>query len=54
MRDKGFDSMTLVEFVFAIEDHFPISIADDETNSVDTLAGLAAVVDGKVRMTQGK
>jgi acyl carrier protein len=53
MRDKGFDSLTLVEFVFAIEDHFSISITDDDANSVDTLAGLAAVVD-KVRMAQAK
>jgi acyl carrier protein len=54
MRERGFDSLTLVEFVFAIEDHFSISIADDETNSIDTLAGLAAVVDDKIRMTQAK
>ncbi|RST51386.1 acyl carrier protein [Variovorax sp. MHTC-1] len=53
MRDKGFDSLTLVEFVFTIEDHFSISITDDDANSVDTLAGLAAVVD-KVRMAQAK
>ena len=53
MRDKGFDSLTLVEFVFAIEDHFSISITDDDANSIDTLAGLAAVVD-KVRMAQAK
>ncbi|MBT2305466.1 acyl carrier protein [Variovorax paradoxus] len=54
LRDKGFDSLTLIEFVFAIEDRFSISIADDETNSVDTLAGLAALVDDKLRMTQAK
>jgi acyl carrier protein len=53
MRDKGFDSLTLVEFVFAIEDRFSISITDDDANSVDTLAGLAAVVD-KVRLAQAK
>jgi acyl carrier protein len=53
MRDKGFDSLTLVEFVFAIEDHFSISITDDDANSIDTLAGLAAVVD-KVRLAQAK
>lgn len=54
LRDKGFDSLTLIEFVFAIEDRFSISIADDETNSVDTLAGLAALVDDKIRMTPAK
>lgn len=45
MRDKGFDSLALAEFVFAIEDHFHISMPDDDL-SIDTLAGLAALVDG--------
>jgi acyl carrier protein len=44
MRDKGLDSLTLVEFVFAVEDHFKISMPDQDVN-VDTLAALAAVVD---------
>ena len=44
MRDKGFDSLTLVEFVFAVEDHFKISMPDQDVN-VDTLAELAAMVD---------
>ncbi|MBT2323476.1 acyl carrier protein [Variovorax paradoxus] len=52
MRGKGFDSLALVEFVFAIEDHFSISLPDTDAN-VDTLAELAAVVD-KVRMAQAK
>ena len=44
MRDKGFDSLALVEFVFAVEDHFKISMPDRDTE-LDTLAELAAVVD---------
>ncbi len=44
MRDKGFDSLALVEFVFAIEDHFKINMPDQDTN-IDTLAELAVVVD---------
>lgn len=44
MREKGFDSLALVEFVFAIEDHFSISIPDGDPD-VDTLAQLAALVD---------
>ena len=44
MRDKGMDSLTLVEFVFAVEDHFKISMPDHDVN-VDTLAELAAMVD---------
>jgi len=50
MREKGFDSLALVEFVFAIEDHFGITMPDDDPN-IDTLAQLAAVVD-KVRAKQ--
>lgn len=44
MREKGFDSLALVEFVFTIEDHFSISIPENDPD-VDTLAQLAAVVD---------
>lgn len=44
MRDKGFDSLALVEFLFAVEDHFKITMPDTDTN-IDTLAELAAVVD---------
>lgn len=44
MRDKGLDSLALVEFLFAVEDHFHINMPDADS-SVDTLAQLAAVVD---------
>ena len=44
MREKGFDSLALVEFLFAVEDHFAISIPD-EYSSIDTLAELVAAVD---------
>ena len=44
MRDKGLDSLTLVEFLFTVEEHFKIDMPDTDT-SIDTLAGLAAVVD---------
>jgi acyl carrier protein len=51
MREKaGFDSLALVEFLFAIEDHFGISMSDEDSN-IDTLADLAAAVD-KVRASQ--
>lgn len=49
MRGKGFDSLALVEFVFAIEDRFGITMPDDDPD-IDTLAALAAAVD-KVRAT---
>ena len=44
MRAKGFDSLALVEFLFAIEDHFGIAMSDEDS-SIDTLNELAAVVD---------
>lgn len=44
MRDKGFDSLAIVEFLFEIEDRFKISMPDPDP-SIETLAGLAAVVD---------
>jgi acyl carrier protein len=52
MREKGMDSLALVEFVFAVEDRFGISISDEDSN-VDTLAELATRVD-KVRAAQAK
>ena len=50
MREKGFDSLALVEFVFAIEDKFGITMPDTDMN-IDTLAELAAVVD-RIRAAQ--
>ena len=50
MREKGFDSLALVEFVFAIEDKFGITMPDTDMN-IDTLAELAAMVD-KIRAEQ--
>ncbi|MBC7996216.1 MAG: acyl carrier protein [Rhizobacter sp.] len=44
MREKGLDSLALVEFLFAVEDHFHINLPDVDSN-VDTLAELAVVVD---------
>lgn len=44
MRDKGFDSLALVEFLFAVEDHFKISLPDTDEN-LQTLGELAAMVD---------
>ena len=44
MREKGFDSLALVEFLFAIEDRFGISMSDEDSN-IDTLAQLSAMVD---------
>ncbi len=45
MRDKGFDSLALVEFLFAVEDHFKISLPDTDDENMNNLGQLAALVD---------
>ena len=44
LQASGLDSLALVEYLFAIEDHFGISLPDMQ-NGVDTLAKLADLVD---------
>ncbi len=44
LRGAGLDSLTMVEFLFAIEDHYGISLPDVPPET-DTLAQLAVVVD---------
>jgi acyl carrier protein len=44
IRATGIDSLALVEFLFAIEDRYGISLPDENSN-IDTLADLASVVD---------
>ena len=51
MREKGFDSLALVEFLFAVEDQYAISLPDEYSN-IDTLAELAAAVDQLVAAKQ--
>ena len=50
LRGHGIDSLTLVEFVFAVEDHYGISVPEKYTD-VDTLAALASAVD-EIRASQ--
>ena len=50
IREAGLDSLALVEFLFAVEDHFHISLPDRQ-GEIDTLADLATQVDG-LRATQ--
>lgn len=44
LREAGVDSLTLVEFIFEIEDHFGISVPE-QYNTIDTLAEMATVID---------
>jgi acyl carrier protein len=50
MRGTGIDSLALVEFLFAVEDKYGISVPEEHTG-IDTLAELATVVD-KLRSAQ--
>jgi acyl carrier protein len=50
MRNSGIDSLALVELLYAVEDHYGISVPE-KNSDIDTLAELAAVVD-KVRASQ--
>ena len=50
MRGSGIDSLALVEFMFAVEDRYGISMPERQAD-IDTLAELAALVD-QVRSSQ--
>jgi acyl carrier protein len=50
MSQSGIDSLALVEFLFAVEDHYGIKLPEEDS-SVDTLAALAQVVD-RIRAAQ--
>ena len=53
IREKGLDSLALVELLFAIEDHFGISLPDDQSH-LDTLGELAVLVDKLCAAKQAK
>lgn len=44
LADYGLDSLSLAELLFSIEEHFDLDFPD-ERNVVNTLAGLAALID---------
>ena len=50
MPESGMDSLAIAEFMFAVEDHFHVTLPDDDPN-ISTLAQLAALVD-RVRTAQ--
>lgn len=41
----GIDSLGFLEFMFELEDHFGVSIPQDEAAAVQTLRELAALID---------
>jgi acyl carrier protein len=42
----GIDSLSFLEFLFELEDHFGTPIPQESVSGVHTLGGLAATVDG--------
>jgi acyl carrier protein len=42
--EYGFDSLTLAEFLFTVEDEFSVRLPD-RADGIDTLSGLASLVD---------
>lgn len=43
--ELGLDSLSLVDFMFTVEDHFHVNIEHDRALQNPTLTGLAALVD---------
>jgi acyl carrier protein len=44
MQDSGLDSLAVAEYMFAVEDHFHITLPDDDPD-IRTLEQLADLVD---------
>jgi acyl carrier protein len=47
MLELGLDSLAIAEFLFEVEDHFAIRLADDDP-TIDTLRKLSVLVDRTV------
>jgi acyl carrier protein len=50
MREQGLDLLAVAEFLFEVEDRLGLTLPD-ETTQLDTLAGLAELID-RMRTTQ--
>ena len=48
IEDLGADSLDVMEMLMALEDEFGISISDDETAKMKTIAGVVSVIDSKL------
>ncbi|MBO9686866.1 acyl carrier protein [Roseateles chitosanitabidus] len=51
--ELGLDSLMLVDFMFAVEDHFHVQIDHDTAMKQPTIAGLASIVDGLLAEKDG-
>lgn len=50
VADTGLDSVSVMDFVFELEDEFEITIPLDRIAEVKTIADLAAAIDGLIEM----
>ncbi|WP_343631156.1 acyl carrier protein [Roseateles sp.] len=51
--ELGLDSLMLVDFMFAVEDHFHVQIDHDIAMKQPTIAGLSSIVDGLLAESSG-
>jgi acyl carrier protein len=52
-EDLGLSSLKTVELVITLEDHYDISIADDELEKLLTLRDVVELIDRKISPAQG-
>ncbi len=45
IKDLGIDSLSLLEFIFRIEDVFAIRITNEDAEKIETLTDIADLVD---------
>lgn len=44
----GIDSLSLIEFMFSVEEEFGVSVSDEELRAIKTLSDLERHIAGKV------
>lgn len=52
-EDLGLSSLKTVELIITLEDHYDISVADDELETLVTLRDVVELIDRKISPTQG-
>lgn len=52
-EDLGLSSLKTVELMITLEDHYDISVADDELETLVTLRDVVELIDRKISPTRG-
>jgi acyl carrier protein len=50
-QELGADSLGMLEFLFELEDHFDVTISQDDASKVQNLRELAALIDRELAAT---